>query len=380
MDLALSEEQLLLRDSLRRFMEREYPFPVRRAVAETDLGFSVETWARFAELGWLAAAIPEEYAGLGGGPMELALLMESFGRALLVEPYLATCVLGAGVLVASGAQTAKQRLLPEIAEGRRRLAVAVAEPGSRYDLHHVATRAERHGGDWRLSGKKAVVLHADSADAIIIPARSGGAVRDRDGITLFLVPRGAAGLEVRSYVTGDGLRAAELHVDGVAVGNEAILGDVDGGLPALEDAANVARIALAAEAAGVMAELVTMTRDYLSTRKQFGGPIGRFQVLQHSLVDMFMEHEMAWSLALRAAADYDASTTAERAMLASAAKARAGKAGKHVGQLAIQLHGGMGMTAELPVGQYFKRLSLIDAYLGNAAFHRRRFADFKQAS
>lgn len=380
MDLALSTEQTLLQDSVRRFLERDYSLEARSAATRTELGFSVETWAQFAELGWLGVSVPEAYGGLGGGLRELTLLMESFGRGLVVEPYLATCALGAGIVVAAGAEAAKQRLLPMISEGRLRLAVAVAEPDGRYDLHHVATRAERHGDGWRLAGEKSVVLHADSADSIIVPARSSGSVRDRDGITLFLVPRDTAGLAVRAYPTGDGLRAAELRLDGVAVGRDAVLGEVDDGLPALEEAADLARIALSAEAAGAMAEMVRMTHDYLSTREQFGGPIGRFQVLQHRLVDMFMEHELAWSLVLRAAADYDGSAPAERAMLASAAKARTGKAGTYVGQQAVQLHGGIGMTAELPLGHYFKRLALIDAYLGNTAYHHRRFSDLKRAA
>jgi alkylation response protein AidB-like acyl-CoA dehydrogenase len=273
--------------------------------------------------------------------------------------------------MASGDKGKAAMLLPEIVAGNLLLAVAMGEPGARYDIARIETRAEKTSSGWRLTGDKAVVLGAGTADRIVVPARTNG------GVSLFLVDRQAHGMAVRAYPTGDDLRAAELALSGVEVGDDAVVGAPGEGLAALEETADRARIALAAEAAGAMAALVTLTGDYIKQREQFGGPIARFQVLQHHLVDMYMEQELAWSLVLRAAADFEASSPAERAMLASAAKARAGKAGTIVGQKAIQLHGGMGMTVEMAAGHYFKRLALIDATLGNLAWHNRRYAGLR---
>ncbi|MBI3706886.1 MAG: acyl-CoA dehydrogenase family protein, partial [Proteobacteria bacterium] len=358
MDLALTEEQRLLADSVAHFLEKEYGFQRRHALIESEPGFSRDIWARFAELGWLGVGVPEEFGGFGGGPVETMIIMEGIGRHLVAEPYLATVVLGGGLLRRAGAGMAD--LLSALAAGRLMLAVAHGEPKSRFDLAHVETRAERAGGAFRLTGRKAVALHAQTADHLIVSARTAGGIAEADGITLFLVPRGAPGLTLAPYRTVDGLRAAEVRLDGVVIEAGAILGALDCGHALVERVAEEAIVALAAEAVGAMAALLSLTRDYLKTRKQFGVPIGSFQVLQHRLVDMFMAHELARSTtaaAARALADDDARY---RAGAAAAAKVQAGRAGRLVGQEAVQLHGGMGMTDELAVGHYFKRLAAID--------------------
>lgn len=371
MELALNEDRRLLRDAVLQFIEREYTFDRHRKAVAGEDGFSRDTWRRFADMGWLGVPVPEDMGGFGGTLVDTCVVMEAFGRGLVAEPFFPTCVLGAGALMASGDRAKAAMLLPGVISGNLLLAVAMGEPGARYDIDRIETRAERTPSGWRLTGDKAVVLGAGTADRIVVPARTDG------GVTLFLIDRSARGLTVRAYPTGDDLRAAELALSDVEVGDDTVLGAPGQGLAVLEETADRARIALAAEAAGAMAALVALTGDYIRQREQFGGPIARFQVLQHHLVDMYMEQELCWSLVLRAAADFDASSPAERAMLASAAKARAGKAGTIVGQKAIQLHGGMGMTEEMAAGHYFKRLALIDATLGNQAWHNRRYSGLR---
>ncbi|MGO8865261.1 MAG: acyl-CoA dehydrogenase family protein [Alphaproteobacteria bacterium] len=377
MDFSLSEEQRLLAESVARFLEKEYPFEKRRALVASELGFSRDVWKQFAELGWLGIGSPEELGGLGGGAVESAIVMEGIGRHLVVEPYFSSVILGAGLLRQAGAKLAP--LLAELREGRLMLALAHAEPKARFDLAHVETRAERAGGIFKLSGHKAVVLGAASADHLVVSARTSGAVAEAAGITLFLVPKSAAGLSLLPYRTTCGQRAAEVKLAGVEVEAGQILGALDGGAVLLERTAEEALVALAAEAVGAMAALLAMTREYLKTRKQFGVPIGSFQVLQHRLVDMFMAHELARSTSEAAAHVLgDAGSAAvDRARLAAAAKVQAGRAGRLVGQEAVQLHGGMGMTDELAVGHYFKRLAMIDVLFGNADHHQRCFAELE---
>jgi alkylation response protein AidB-like acyl-CoA dehydrogenase len=261
-----------------------------------------------------------------------------------------------------------------VVDGTLQLALAWVEPGARFDLAHVATTAERRGDGFALAGGKGVVFNAASADWIIVPARTAGAVAEAEGITLFLVPKGAKGLGLRPYRTVDGLRAAELSLDGVVVGADAVLGEVDWGHPLLEAAIDRGIAAVAAEAAGIMAQMVSATRDYLKTRKQFGVPLASFQALQHRAVDMYVASEQAQGMAYRAAVLAGLRDPVERARAVSAAKAWIGKAGRKLGQEAIQLHGGMGMTDEMPISHYFKRLTMIDTLFGDRRFHRRRFA------
>jgi len=378
MDMQSTDEQRMLAESVTRFLGKEYKSGHGHARANGDDGFDRAMWTRFADLGWLGIGVPEEHGGLGGGPIETAILAEGFGRHLVVEPYLATVVLGATLLRQGGPRAAS--LLGKIAEGAHTFALAHGEPRSRYDLAQVETLAKRGGSGFRLTGHKAVVLNGAEADWLIVSARTAGDGRDRNGITLFLVPHDAAGLTLRPYRTADGWRAAEVILDSVTVGADTAIGAIGGGLPLIESAVDAALVALSAEAVGAMSALIDQTREYLRTRVQFGVPIGSFQVLQHRLVDMFMAATLARStveVAARALADPEESPRVQ-SRLAAAAKVQAGRAGKLVGQEAVQMHGGMGMTDELSVGRYFKRLTMIDLTLGDADHHQRRFADLRE--
>lgn len=374
MSFAFTEDQQLLADSADRFLADKYDFDARKTILRGDAGWSRDLWRAFAELGWLALPVPEDHGGLGGSTVDLAVLMERFGRHLVVEPFLATVVLGAETVSRAGSAGQKAEILPAVAEGAVLLAFAVGEPRARFDLHRVATAATRYGGGWRLSGHKAVVLHGDAADRLIVSARTAGAEDDRDGITLFLVDPKAAGVTLRPYPTVDGLRGAEVLLDAVAVPDDAVVGTVDAGLPVIEAVVDRALVLLSAETVGAMAETVRLTADYLKTRVQFGRPLSSFQVLQHRLVEMLSAKEFAHALCYRAAGAMDTTEGVERARAAAAIKAESGRAGKLIGQEAIQLHGGMGMTDEMAVSHYFKRMTMIDVQFGNAAHHLRRFA------
>jgi alkylation response protein AidB-like acyl-CoA dehydrogenase len=379
MQLDFTEEQRLLAESVTGFLAKKYAFDKNRAQAGGVDGFDRAIWAQFAEMGWLGIGIAEEHGGIGGGGIETAIVAEGFGRHLVMEPYLASVVLGANLL--RDAAAGRGALLEEIASGAKTVALAHGEPGSRYDLTHVETVAERKGAGFALTGHKAVVLNGASADRLIVSARIFGKIRDRYGVGLFLVPRAAAGLSVRPYCTADGLRAAEVVLDAVQVGAEAMLGKPDEALGMVERAVDAALVALSAEAVGAMSALIELTREYLRTRIQFGVPIGSFQVLQHRLVDMFMAASLARStmeIAARAL-DNPEEDPRVKSRLAAAAKVQAGRAGRLVGQEAIQMHGGMGMTEELAVGHYFKRLTMIDLTFGNADHHQRRFAALEAA-
>jgi alkylation response protein AidB-like acyl-CoA dehydrogenase len=377
MSLVLNDEQQLLRDSARRFVERSYGIEDRRALAASEAGFSDDHWRTFAELGWLAVAVPEAHDGAGGGMSEIAVLMEAFGRGLVLEPFLSTAVIGTALFADVGSDEQCAAWLPAFAVGERRLALAVGEPQARYDLHDVTTRAEPADGGFRISGTKSVVYDAPAADVLVVAARTEGAPRDETGITAFLIDPASEGVELRSYPTIDGHRAAEVALHGVFASDAQILGPRDGALFALRRAVDRGCVALGAEAVGIMAMLIDMTRDYLKTRKQFGTTLERFQVLQHRLVDMAMAHQVSEALVFRVAGDFDAMDESERSRAAAAVKAQIGRAGRFVGQQAVQLHGGIGMTDELPLGHYFKRLSIIDTMYGDAAYQLRRFGDLK---
>jgi len=370
MAFAFNDEQKMLAESVERFVAKDYAFETRRKLMAGDQGWSRAAWKSFAELGWLAAPFAEDVGGLGGGPVETAIVLERFGKGLVLEPYLPSVVLGGSLLAAGG----RRDLLAPLFEGNLQLSLAWVEPKARFDLAHVDTRAARQGSGFVLTGHKGVAFNAAAADWIVVPARTAGAATEKQGITLFLVPKSAKGLAVRPYRTVDGLRAGEVTLDGVAVGAEGVLGEVDWGHALLEAAIDRGIAAVCAEAAGIMAHMVAETREYLKTRKQFGVPLASFQVLQHRAVDMYVLAEQAQSMAYRAAVFADAREPAERARAVSAAKAWIGKAGRKLGQEAIQLHGGMGMTDELPISHYFKRLTMIDTLFGDHRFHRRRFA------
>ncbi|MCL2428014.1 MAG: acyl-CoA dehydrogenase family protein [Alphaproteobacteria bacterium] len=374
MDFDLTDEQRLLKDSVERLIADRYEFEARKKILAAPEGWSREIWAQYAELGLLGLPFEERHGGFGGGPVETMIVMEAFGRGLVLEPYLATVVLGGGLLRAGGNEEQQAAILPQIASGKLLLAFAHVERQSRYDLFDVATTAKRSGTGWVLDGAKSVVLHGDVADQLLVTARLSGNRRDRDGIGLFLVDAKAAGIGRRGYPTQDGLRAAEVTLSGVTIGSDAVLGEPGRALPVLEQVVDWAIAALCAESVGLMASMQELTVEYLKTRKQFGVTIGSFQALQHRAVDMLVSVEQARSMALFAtmmAADRD---PAERARATSAAKVQIGRSGKHVSEEAIQLHGGIGMTMEYKVGHYAKRQTMIDLVFGTADDHLARLA------
>ena len=374
MNFELSEEQRLLKDSAERFVRENCTLDRRRALVDGEPGYSERSWRQMAELGWLGVNVPEEYGGTGGGPVETMVLMEAFGAGLALEPYFPSVVLGAGLVEMAGSAAQKNAILPTLVAGDLKLAFAWVESQAGYDLFDVETAAERRSGGHVINGAKGVVLGAACADRLVVSARTAGGSRDPCGIGLFLVDRGASGLKIRGYRTVDGLRAAEVSLEDVTVGEDAVLGDPESALPVMEAVAERAIAALCAEAVGAMDVVVRTTADYLKIRKQFGRPIGAFQVLQHQFTDMLMASEEARSMMYVATLRLGERDAAQRAKAVSGAKHLAGKHGRFIGQRAIQLHGGMGMTEEMAVSHYFKRLTMIDVMLGNDAYHLKRYA------
>lgn len=370
MPFALTDEQKLLQESVDRFVERDYGFDVRTRLADSEAGWSAENWAQFAELGWLGVPFPEEAGGYGGGPVEAGLIAEALGKGIAVEPYLWTVILGGGLLARAG----RADLLEELIAGKLQLATGFAEPQARYALNDVATAAARSCGDFSIGGRKAVVFNAPSANHLIVPARTAGGQTETQGITLFLLPADAEGIDLRPYRTMDDGRAAEVSLSGVKAGQEAVLGEIDDGMTLLAPAIDTATAVLCCEAAGVMQALVSQTREYIGTRKQFGVPLSSFQVLQHRMAEMFIHKEQTQSMAYMAVVRAAAGDGPEASRAASAAKAYAGEKGKLVGQEAIQMHGGMGMTQEMPISSFFKRITMIGSQFGDSGHHLDRFA------
>jgi pimeloyl-CoA dehydrogenase small subunit len=369
MDFELSEEQRLLQESVGRLLSDRYGFEQRSAYMKEPGGFSRALWKQYADLGILALPFAEEDGGIGGGPVDIMIVMEAMGRALVLEPYLATVVLAGGVLRHAASKQQRASLIPKIADGSLILALAHAERQSRYDLADVATSAKRDGAGYVLDGAKGIVLHGDSADKFIVSARIAGKQRERDGIGLFLVDAKAKGVSTRGYQTIDGLRAAEVTLAGVKVGAEDVIGEAGKALPVIERVADEAMAGLCAEAVGAMTVMHEVTVDFLKTRKQFGVPIGNFQVLQHAAVDMLMATEQARSMAMLATMMAAESNAVERHKSIAAAKVQIGRSGRFVGKTATQLHGGIGMTMEYKVGHYFKRVMAIDVMFGDADHH-----------
>ena len=369
MDFDLTDEQRLLKDSVERLITDQYAFEQRKKYMAESTGWSAAVWNQYAELGLLGLPFEEKLGGFGGGAVETMIVMEAFGRGLVLEPYFATVILGGGLLRHAATQAQQQALIPEIAQGKLKLAFAHVERQSRYDLADVATTARRDGAAWVLDGAKSVVLHGDCADRLLVTARIAGDRRDRAGIGLFLVDASASGVTRRGYPTQDGLRAAELTLSGVRVSAGDILGDPGAALPVIEHVVDEAIAALCAEAVGTMQVMHETTLEYLKTRQQFGRPIGQFQVLQHRSVDMLVALEQARSMAMFAAVMAAEENATERRRAMAAAKVQIGRSGKHIGQEAIQLHGGIGMTMEYKVGHYFKRMTMIDMLFGDADTH-----------
>ncbi len=374
MDFNFTDEQTMLRDSLARLIRDQYDFDTRRGVVNSDAGWRPELWAQFAELGLLMAPFSEEDGGLGGGPIDAMVVMEEFGKGLVVEPYVPSVVCAGGVLKHAGNDAQKEQHLAALMGGERVFAFAYAEPRGRYNLADLETTAKTEGDGYVLNGHKAVVIGAPWADTLVVTARTAGGRRDTDGISLFLVDKATSGVTTRDYATVDGRRASEVYFENVSIPAEALVGEKDAALPVIEQVTDEAIAAVCAEAVGAMGVARTMTVEYAKQRKQFGVPIGKFQVLQHRMVDMFIEHEQALSMTYMATLKLgeDAAT---RKKAVSAAKVRIGQAGRFVGQESIQIHGGMGMTDELAIGHYFKRLTMIDHEFGNVDHHLKRYTE-----
>ncbi len=380
MDFTLSEEQQIFRESIARFLADECAFDKRQKIVATGPGFLDAHWQRFAELGWLAAPLPEAYGGLDGSALETMVVMEQFGRGLLATPYFATVVLGGSLLTLGGSEDQKQALLPAVAEGALKLAFAHGEAESRYELTEVAATAVRDGEGYRLNGRKSVVFYASAADTLIISARTAGERRDEEGISLFLVDKQAPGLVMTHYRTQDGGRASELTMEDLLVGSKDRIGAEGQALPLIEAVADAGIAALAAEASGIMWAVYESTLDYLKTRQQFGQTLGSFQALQHRMVDVYMKCQLAQSLVYEATLALTDHDETDRARAAAAAKYRLGLHARDVGQEGVQLHGGMGMTMDLPIGHYLKRITAINATLGDPAHHLKRYRRLSAAA
>jgi alkylation response protein AidB-like acyl-CoA dehydrogenase len=371
MDFNFTEEQSMLRDTLASFLQDKYSFDTRRASVKSASGWRADYWKAFAEeLGILGAPFSEDLGGLGGSAIENMIVMEECGKALVIEPYLGTVVIGGGFLKYSGHASATD-LIGGIIGGEIITAFAYAEPQGRYNLADLKTTAKKDGSGYVLNGHKAVVLGAPWATHLVVTARTGGSQREASGVSVFLVDKASAGIVTRDYPTVDGQRASEVYFENVSVGADALIGTADNGLPLVEKVVDETIAAMCAEACGVLSKLHTGTVEYTKQRKQFGAPISSFQVLQHRMVDMFINVEQAISMTYMA--NIKVTDEAERAKAISAAKVQIGKACRFVGQNAIQLHGGMGMTDEMAIGHYFKRATMIESAFGSVDHHLARY-------
>jgi len=374
MNFELSEEQKMIQQSVERFVQENYDLSNRISISSEDPGFSKEYWSSMAELGWLGLAFAEEEGGFGGNQIDTLVLMEQFGKGLVLEPFLANIVLGGGAIKRSNSQKLKETIIPGLIDGSLQITLAYAEEQSRFDLNDVATSATEDGEGFILNGKKSMVLNAESADKIIVVARTSGGQTEEDGISLFILDTGSEGIVMENFPTVDGLRASEISLENVKVSKEDLVGKKDKGFDILQAVANDAILALAAEAVGAMEVLYKDTVEYTQQREQFDHALSDFQVLQHRMVDMFMEYEQCKSLLFRATME-----TVQDPIMAQrtihALKHLIGKSGIFVGENAVQLHGGMGVTEELRIGHFFKRLLVIDSQFGNADFHLEKFTN-----
>jgi len=374
MNFEYSDEQKLLAETLRKFLNTGYGFDARAKIMAGPAGYSEDVWAVLAEMGILSVPFDAEHGGFGGTTIDMMVVMEAIGEFLVVEPYLATVGLG-GRLVARGGSAAQQaRILPALIQGKLKMAFAQTERGARWDLRHVATRAAKSGDGFVLDGEKAVVLHGACADLLVVSARTAGGERDAEGISLFLVERTAPGVSVTEYRTLDNLRVADVKLAGVRVGADALLGRAGEGFALAEEAVDYATALVCAEAVGAIKYAHDATLEYLKTRRQFGVPIGSFQALQHRMVDILISYEQAKSIACLACVKVDTADATERRRAVSAAKIKIADACRHVSQEAVQLHGGMGMTEELKISHTFRRLTSIAQAFGDADHHLERYA------
>ena len=374
MNFELSEEQKMIQQSVERFVQENYDLTNRVKISSEDPGYSKEYWGSMADLGWLGLAFDEEDGGFGGNQIDTLVLMEQFGKGLVLEPFLANIVLGGGIIKRAASHAIKESIIPSLMEGKLQITLAYAEEQSRFDIEDVATAAREEDGGFVINGKKSMVLNAESADKIIVVTRTSGSQVDENGISLFIVDASSEGVEKQNFPTVDGLRASEITFEDVKVTSEALVGEKDKGFKILQAVVNDAILALSAEAVGAMEVLYKDTVEYTQQREQFDHALSDFQVLQHRMVDMFMEYEQCKSLLFRATLE-----TVEDPDLAQrtvhALKHLIGKSGIFVGESAVQLHGGMGVTEELRIGHFFKRLLVIDSQFGNADFHLDKFTN-----
>ena len=369
MDFSFDDNQQMLRDSVSRFIAQDYDFDTRRAIAA---GERDDFWLLFAELGWLTVPFPEELGGLGGSAVDLLAIMEEFGKGLVVEPYLASVVLAGGVVATADSDPRRADIVERLSNGSLKLAFAHAEPESRFHLADVQTRARREGDHYRVDGRKAVVLNAPRADGLVVSVRTTGERWDRDGISLLYVDRLTNGVHCDSYRTVDGEEAAEIRLTDARVPVADLIGIEGAALAHIERMIDRATVAACAEALGVMGTMFRKTLDYTKVRKQFGVPIATFQALQHRMADMYIEYEQAKSITMMAAMQLDRNGGVAPVAV-SAAKSRVGRAARRIGEESVQLHGGIGITDELDVGHYFKRLTTFQQLFGSTDFHTARF-------
>ncbi len=373
MDFTFNEEQTLIQDQVDQFIQKEYDWETRQSLSNSDLGFGDDNWQKFAELGWLGISTSEECGGFGGSAIESMLIMEAFGKGLVVEPFLETIIMCGGLIDEHGTDQQKSSILESAIEGKMHLAMAYAEPQSRFNLSDVVTEAKEDGDSFVLNGYKSVVMNGPSANKLIVSARTSGAQLDENGITLFLIDGDAEGLNKTNYKTVDGRRASDLTIENVKVTKDNIIGQINDGFTLLDSSIDRAILAISAEAVGAMEVLYKTTVEYTKTREQFGTSIGKFQVLQHRMVDMFMEYEQCKSLLYMATMKQEEGSIDSKKAI-SGLKYQVGKAGKFIGQQAVQLHGGMGVTDELNVGHYFKRLTTIGTIFGNTDYHLKKYS------
>ncbi len=373
MDFSLNEIQMMLADSIEKFVENDYDFESRQKNASSNSGYSADVWNTFAELGWTAVPFSEDDGGFGGGPVDMMVVMERFGKGLVVEPYLANVILAGGIIrrLASGEQ--KEQWLHPMIAGEMQTALAFVEPQARYELANVATTAVADGDTWVLNGSKGYVLNGRNAQVILVPARTSGEQSDESGVTIFAVDAAAKGVSITDYATIDGHQAAEITIENLRVERSAVLGEIGEGFAALDATIDEATLAVCAEAVGIMHTLKDKTVEYSKNRMQFGVPIGSFQALQHRMVDMLTACEQTQSL-LMWAVMVNAAGGDEAKRAVSAIKYQIGTAGRELGEEAVQLHGAMGVTWELDVAHYFKRLIAIGQIFGNADWHLDKLA------
>ena len=375
MDFSYSEVQQMLQDSVKKFVSKNYDFDTRSKIIESDSGYSEENWKLFAELGWLTVPFSEEDGGLGGSAVDLMVMMEEFGKANLVEPYLASVVLCGCLISELATGEVREQMLGKLVGGDLQLALAASETGSRFNSSKVATTAKSNGNNIIINGRKIAVLNGSNANELLVVARESGGEVDADGISVFLVNPDTSGVTVRPFTNIDGQKSSEIDFADVTVSASARLGEQGNALMAIEKVIDKAIIAVSAEAVGVLETLLQKTVEYSKTRKQFGTVIGTFQALQHRMADMFIECQLARSIVVMAAMKLDGSAgQMEKTKAVSAAKSRVGKAIRKVSQEAVQIHGGIGVTNELDVGHYLKRATALDIMFGNTDYHIERFA------